>query len=474
MLVQSAAAQYMQEWAKQLGGDKEDRAKSAIYDSDGRIVIAGKVIKRRTRTWIAVTDGNGKDIWGKTFKDAFASGAEQIIETSDGKYLVAGFIRKKRRNRNLNGYLMKTDKQGNVLWQKRYGGDEDDVLLDVCETDDQGFLAVGYSESNPDKEKEMWVLKTDRFGNKESEKFYWDNDADIANTVLAASDGNYIVAGYSISDGMRNARILKVGADCEMIWDLPTAFGKFQEIHDLAELPDSTLLAAGTARYGHITDYDAYLLKFSHFGDTIKSFTYGYGRWEEASTVKISFDENILLGGFEKSESYSYSDFWLRKVDYHGSEIFHDIYRRKTIDFPHALLETSDNGVVLVGSTWHIEHGWDYAVLKYKDINKTDVEFHLPQKPEAGSPGKHTRIKACVTSFDEPENVDIVVNGIVQIPDAYDPLFISEEKCLYPINAELRLSPGENQVMIAVKDKRGNIVTEERTIYYIPPADMSW
>ncbi len=467
------SAQYIREWAKQFGGDMADYAYTAIQDKDGRLVFAGKVVKRQTDTWVVVTDTKGQEIWGKTYSDSYLSGAQQIIETSDGNYLLAGFVQKRKRDRNLNGYLMKISKQGKPLWQKRYGGNADDALTDVVEMPDGGFMAVGYSYSNEDEEKTFWVVKTDKSGNLRKEKFFGDTEEDAANALIRTSDNAYIAVGYASSGAGKNMRLIKFDENCETIWDMPSEYSDIREIHDLIELPDSTVAAIGTERIKGL-DYDAFVMRFTLAGDTIFDRTYGYGTWEEATCITKTFDGNIAIGGYEKTESGAFSDFWMRKTDYYGKELYYDVYRRKTIDYPESIIELSDNGILLTGHTWHIQQGWDYAVLKYKDANKTDIRFQIPQTSEASTTLQAYSIKACITSFAQPVRADVIADGIIQISDAYSPLTMSEPDCMYPVLAETKLKPGKNIITVAVKDKRGNIVTAERIINYIPPTEMSW
>ncbi len=467
-----AFPQYRQDWAKQFGGDKADYAYTGIQDSEGRFVFAGKVVKKQTDTWVLVTDSKGNEIWGKTYEDSYISGANQIIETSDGNYMLAGFVQKKKRDRNLNGYLMKISKQGKPLWQKRFGGDFEDVLTDVVETADGGFVAVGYSFSNPDEEKSFWVISVEKSGNLKKEIQFGDTDEDCANAVIRTSDGNFIAGGYSFSGAGKNMRLIKFTQDCEVLWDMPSEYEDIREIHDLIELNDSSVVAVGTERVKGL-DYDGFMLRFKNNGDTISSRKFGYGAWDEITCCAKTFDGNLVFGGFEKAGS-DFSDFWMRKVSYEGKELYFDTYRRSSIDFPEAIFEASDNGIILTGHTWHIEQGWDYAVLKYKDANKTDVRFRKPEPLIATSPTSKFEIKACITSFTEPLRADVIVNGVIQVADAYSSFSMSESDCMFPVIAEIKLKPGMNKVTVAVKDKRGNIVTSDRTVYYIPSSEMSW
>jgi len=465
-------SQYQKDWAKQFGGDRADYAYTGIQDSEGRFVFAGKVVKKQTDTWVLVTDSKGSEVWGKTYDDSYTSGANQVIETSDGNYLLAGFVQKKKRDRNSNGYLMKITKQGKPVWQKRFGGDMDDVFTDVVETPDGGFVAVGYTFSNEDEQKAFWVVSADKSGNLKKEVQFGDTDEDCANAVIRTFDGNYVACGYAMSGAGKNMRIIKFTEDCEVLWDMPSEYEDIREMHDLIELNDSTLAAVGTERVKGL-DYDGFMLRFQQSGDSISSHRFGLGAWEEITCCAKTFDGNLVLGGFEKAGS-DFSDFWMRKVSYDGKELYFDTYRRSSIDFPEAIFEAFDNGIIMTGHTWHIQQGWDYAVLKYRDANKTDVRFKTPEPLIATSPTATYEIQACITSFTEPLRADVIVNGVIQVSDAYSSFSMSEQDCMFPVITTIKLKPGMNKVTVAVKDKRGNIVSADRVVYYIPASEMSW
>lgn len=69
----------------------------------------------------------------------------KIAPTSDGGFIYCGS--KLVSNGNRDGFLLKVDAQGNKQWYKTYGGKLVDHLFDVLQTQDGGYIAVGYTNS---------------------------------------------------------------------------------------------------------------------------------------------------------------------------------------------------------------------------------------------------------------------------------------------------------------------------------------
>ena len=66
------------------------------------------------------------------------------------------------------GQLIRLDQNGDILWHKLY--EESTGIYNARETSDGGFIAAGYYEctTSMDCYPDMFILKTDSEGNKES------------------------------------------------------------------------------------------------------------------------------------------------------------------------------------------------------------------------------------------------------------------------------------------------------------------
>jgi hypothetical protein len=68
---------------------------------------------------------------------------------------------------SFNSWLIKIDLSGNLIWDKTYGGDGNDRSLSGLKTTDDGFIIVGFSDSNQNNLSNVSVIKTDNSGNIE-------------------------------------------------------------------------------------------------------------------------------------------------------------------------------------------------------------------------------------------------------------------------------------------------------------------
>jgi hypothetical protein len=100
------------------------------------------------------------------------------------------------------------DSAGTIIWQQRHSGFKNDASKSVIATSDGGFLIVGTSESDISCEKsqseygysDFWIVKTDSAGNKLWDKRHGgSNGTDWAFSAFETSDGGFIVGGVSDS-----------------------------------------------------------------------------------------------------------------------------------------------------------------------------------------------------------------------------------------------------------------------------------
>ena len=97
---------------------------------------------------------------------------------------------------------MKVASDGRPLWQKAFGGQEDDVAYSIQQTLDGGYIAAGYTYSFGGGSEDSWVLKLDSGGNIEWEKTYGGGKNDLAYSIQQTSDEGYIMAGITDSFGV--------------------------------------------------------------------------------------------------------------------------------------------------------------------------------------------------------------------------------------------------------------------------------
>ncbi len=468
-------SQYTVEWACGFGGDKSDEAKCVIETSDGNIIMCGEVNQEQKHIWILKTDYSGVEIWGKTEENNFSSSAISIINTSDNNFIVVGNITRRKSDKYSDALIMKIDQKGRIIWRKTFGGIFNDSFNDVVQTDDGGFFCVGYSEDETEQEKMFWTVKLDKEGKFEFENAFGETSDDAANALIKTSDGNFIAAGHGIFAGKKVMRIIKLSSSCEYIWDTQLEMKDLSEISDLLEMPDGNILLVGTMTNFDFKDFDVLFLKYSTSGDSLSLRKIGYaGLWEEATSVCKTYDGDFLISGFRKGAGEMNSDFLVYKIDENLNIIWEDVLKKRSLDYSYSIAELSDNGFIIVGTTYMFERGIDFAAVKYKDLNKTKVAIINPSAEITAVEENQINLEICISGFDVPEKSDIVVNGFLSIANAYNNITVSTKTCKYPVYANIKLEDGYNEIEIFIKDKRGFYAYDKKIIYSVPSQSVNW
>jgi len=137
--------------------------------------------------------------WDKTFGGSEADMANSIIQIKDGGYAVAGFTWSKGAGRQ-DFWVIKLYEDGSKEWDRTFGGSEADVIYSVIQTKDEGYAVAGKTKSIASGEK-AWVIKLDENGEVVWDKTFGGSNEDVARCIIQAEDGGYVIAGYTESKG---------------------------------------------------------------------------------------------------------------------------------------------------------------------------------------------------------------------------------------------------------------------------------
>ena len=193
-------------WNKTYGGTAYDAALSVVQtgpEPDGGYAIAGTTYSYGAGYqdfWLVKTDSAGNHLWNKTFGGTGWDEAWGLVETVDGGYAIAGSTWSFGAG-EYDFWLVKTDADGNHVWNKTYGGSLTDVALSMVQTDDHGYAMAGVTYLY-DVSGDFWLVKTDASGTMEWNQTYEGTFTDCAYSVVQTKpDRGYVMAGTTTSYG---------------------------------------------------------------------------------------------------------------------------------------------------------------------------------------------------------------------------------------------------------------------------------
>jgi len=262
-------------------------------------------------------------------------------------------------------WIVKTDFDGNMQWEKRFGGTRDDLLADVHQTSDGGYILGGTIESDSSGDvsqrkkgyNDYWIVKVDAVGNKQWDKRFGGNSGSSLNAITSTlsvvkqtSDGGYIIGGTTNSDssldvsqptrGGNDYWIIKTDALGNKQWDKRFGGARGDDLGYLEIAADGGFVLVGTSTSGiggdksqsnrdsTLNTGDYWIVKTDSLGNLQWDRRYGGVSWEISSWIEITRDNGFVLGGYTSSDSsYDVSehargstDFWVVKIDSAGNK----------------------------------------------------------------------------------------------------------------------------------------------------------
>ncbi len=183
--------------SKTFGGIGSDIGKSVIQLPDSGYVIAGFTSSYGAGgydAYVIRTDKNCDLVWEKTFGGLNWDFANDLVLASDGNIMVVGNTNSFGAGKK-DGFVLKYDLAGNMLWQKMFGGSENEELRAIIKTNDNFLATVGYTESKNDINGDGYFLKLDLNGDTLFTKTYGGPFKDYANDVVQKSNNEYVICG---------------------------------------------------------------------------------------------------------------------------------------------------------------------------------------------------------------------------------------------------------------------------------------
>ncbi len=252
--------------------------------------------------WLVCISNNGDSLWSKAYGGEDDDGFTSISATGDAGYILAGFTHSYGQG-DSDFYLVKIDPLGDTIWTRTYGSPGFDVCYALQPTSDGGYIMGGMCDNG------AYIVKTEAQG-----EVIWDDRDDgftytMYMEVKQTGDGGYIAVGIAHADGGEQLYLVKFDSDGNREWDrrygqTPNCYTNGEDVHQT--------LDGGYLIVGHIYEpYDplaSYILRTDPVGDTVWSMTFripGAHNWLNA-LAPLDSNEYVTTGVYN-------GDFWLMK-----------------------------------------------------------------------------------------------------------------------------------------------------------------
>jgi hypothetical protein len=326
--------------------------------NDGGYIFAGETWNEGNSSdiWVSKLDSNGDIEWQKSYGGWSYEYAYSIQQTSDGGFIVAG---------NTDFYndmwILKLASNGDIEWQRAYGGGEDgfhEGANSIIQTSDGGYIVAGGTNSFGDGSTGAWILKLDSYGDIEWQRTYRGDAVTSARSIQQTSDGGYIIGGGRSEGGsIFDYWVLKLDSYGDIEWQRIYGFGGNApaEARSLQRTSDGGYIIAGNIWSYDQGHYDVWLLKLASNGDIEWQRAYGGNEDEHASSIQQTSDGGFVLAGSTHSFGNGFLNGWVLKLDLYGDIEWQRLIGVNGDEFSESagsILQTIDGSYIVAGKSW--------------------------------------------------------------------------------------------------------------------------
>lgn len=331
-------------WTKIYGGTENDMGRRFEETADMGFVIIGSTSSFGTdgALWLVKTDSIGDTIWTKTYDDTLTQAGLDIKLIDDG-YIVLGMTSSLATMYDI--WLLKTNTSGDTLWTRTYGGDMIDEPYTVSVTNDKGYFIVAETESHYDRQIYGYLIRTDSLGDT-----LWTQTTDGSSKAgIVTADGNFAVTGGKNLD----AWLAKVDTSGGIIWEQTYGHWNGELANDVYQTSDGGYILTGyTSSFGGPpTRWDVYIVKTDSLGTMIWDNNINISEYDYTFSVRPTTDSGYVICGFTGTVSNAVRDLLIIKTDANGDTLWTRVYGGNDWEYGFCIRQISDGNYVAVGYT---------------------------------------------------------------------------------------------------------------------------
>ena len=423
---------------KMYSGSGYDRGEGIVQLEDSSYVVTGSSSSwgESSQAFLLKIDTVGNYLWSQSYGGPESEAGKRVLYNADLGFYIAGFSNSFGSG-DFDAYLVKTDLNGNKLWEKTYGKPSNwERINDAIWTKDSTILMVGEVQATNGAASDILIIHADKNGDTLWTKTFGSIGEDRANTIISVQDSLFMIGGemFIPDSNLVKGFILKMNTAGDIIWqDTITDLAGKYGVTDLS-LGVNVIYAVGF-REINPENFDDYAGKFDINGTLIFQYT-------KQDLVQIEsnyFSEVLFLPSQNKiaityrtfNPGFEGQDYDIVIANFDGFDLgWLDQFRtinNEGLDENSQLLATNDGTYVTVGtnsSTGLFENtsngGSHIYVMKVGANNVFPITYNvntLNQLVEIESLGSTIQAKISPNPFNEEITIslssEIPIQGII-------------------------------------------------------------
>ncbi|MCD4746221.1 MAG: hypothetical protein K8R58_07970, partial [Bacteroidales bacterium] len=238
-----------------------------------------------------------------------------------------------------------------IIFQKTYGGVNDDVFVDFEKTDDNGLLLLGYTNSFGMGENDIILTKLNSEGDIQWSKLYGNAGNDTGHDIKKINNGDFIICGATTSSGAGgdDIYILRVDNNGNLLWSKTYGGSDWEQPRGRAvETANGDFIIISTTLSFGAGAKDIHFLRISSSGDMLLTKTYGGGNNDWVHDFIPMDNGDIIIGGrINHTSNGSFGG--LLRIDETGNVLWAKSYNTSGFCKFYRLKESDNGNIIAVG-----------------------------------------------------------------------------------------------------------------------------
>lgn len=290
-------------------------------------------------------------VWARSYGGTAADAAADVQPTPDGGFIACGSTLSFGAG-GVDAWIVRVDALGAVVWEKAYGGAQDDLFRSVRPTPDGGCVVVGETKSFGAGQGDVWVLKLDVAGSPQWQKAFCTAASDERGRVVrSTADGGYVV-GADIPTVptffYQDSWVLKLAANGTLTWQHGYGGAGTEQLNDLQQTRDGGYIFAGGFAACTSCAADPALTRLAADGSILWQKTYNLSSTPLTTVLEAANGDFLAVAGqafaaFVFRVTSNGAGLWMRGIDGNSPPIYGG-----------GLVERPTGRIELFGYSWTI------------------------------------------------------------------------------------------------------------------------
>lgn len=345
-------------WKRTFGGIGYEQGSGIVSTKDGGVIVVASISEPSNGgiagyhfnaaqgtydIWILKLDANGNLTNQKVIGGMGDEFASAIVETVDGKLILAGSsastdgdLASVSSHGDKDAWLLKLDADLNILMQKKMGGSGPDAFTSMVLTSSGDILLAAHTQSNDGDVTgfhpgvvgpgivagDFWIVRTDINGSVAWKKDFGGSHDDWPLSIIELKDQSIVVSGstqssdgdvigyhnyvdHGVSNVTEDAWVVKLSASGGVLWKKCFGGSGDDGVSGAIKTADGSIFMIGVATskdgdvLGNHGNADAWIFQLDSDGDLLSQRCWGGSQFDYGNSIRIS--NGALLFGAQTS-----------------------------------------------------------------------------------------------------------------------------------------------------------------------------